>query len=311
MLEKRLKEIVTPKLPHDVKARQLSEIKANVSQRKPVQYVVPKVLTLMATVVAIVILLFVIGTVTPTPEQISQSSPTLTNIVKGTALENEKPKKLLNITSVFYSEKIVSTDRQALKVYENILANAPTEPFSWDKKQLNPSTDYLFELENGQTVYLKAVVEVEGGEFFVINTDTMERYVLDYGQKNAFWDAYDNVFLVNDSTPLWPIITITFILIYSIIREIVEKRVYKKAAPEHTVPTWLNVLFFGTFSFVITFHEVWIGAFHFGFIAVFVNAAIVFYQFVQKSFFNLALTTFEILKPVFLVNLFIVLFYFV
>lgn len=309
MLEKRLRDITRPKMSMRVKEQQLESIKSSrhTTAQQP-QQLMPAIVTFLATVIATVVLIVTLSNSSAPvhDDSIIASDVVLQDIVKATSLDNEKPKKMLDLTSVFYREKLVSTDAKKLKVYEQLLTKATVEPFSWEGIQPNPGTDYLFELADGRSVYLKEFIAIDGGDFYLVNLQSMERYVFEYSDKVAFWDAWDKVFAVEMPPDRWPLFVIFGIIAFVIYRRMETNSVDEDV--DNLMPTWLSFWLWYIFGFIMTDNERFFGAQHIGFMFSFSIIFCLFDYAICNLFYNAVPLKKIVLTIVFLIVLIAIIF---
>lgn len=305
MLDKRLQEITRPELSIAKKIQIFEDITSCDVINGRNRYILPQVVMLMTTTVVIIVLLFTLMTtnVRVIDEPVVGSNLLLQDIVKATSLANDRPEKMINVTSLFYREKLVSTNREKLAVYEELFKNVEVEPFSWDGLRVNPdTTDYLFELADGRNVYLKTFTVIDGGDFYIVNPQTMERYVLDYGGQFVFSDTWQDVFAVEMKGERWPIIIISA-LVYFIYRRMRGKPIFDKVEQKDLMPGWLSVALCGFYGIVFLWHEWFFGAVHAGFIIVLTTVFVFMFLYIQKRFFSVQVSNGEFVQTIIVINL--------
>ena len=254
MLEKRLTSIERKPLQEDVKQKQLQKIR-----QKSNHQLMKQRLIYSTTLFAFGALLFLfIQTFSSAPTPNEQQNATvfdLGELKKATSLHTQRPEKIYNLSSPFYYGKLTTTDPKLLDEFEQLFHQIEMKPFDKELSQFNESTDYLFELKNGETIYLKDFYE--NGQSYIINPQTMMQ--LEFSEQSAVDLVWMRIYMEDWGSTRWKIVLIGVIAIFVVLYTIKSKRDNKKKSKNSVI---LNFLCLGLMYVFLYQMNNWLGVSH-------------------------------------------------
>lgn len=282
ILENRLKMIERKQLQEETKTDQLQWIQKHLKKRD-----LKQTYSYSATIVLFVALLFVfiqtLNTDLPKQSQSMQNADTfeMGELKKATYLYTQQPEKNYDLTSPFYVKKLTTTNSETLSNFQKLLNNGELKPFTRNITELSNATNYLFELKNGETIYLKSF-EVED-RLVLIDLSTMMEIVLPYETMQHFATKWAFVYLENDKFPKWKMVLIVTSLVCAFLYE-KRFRIFGIGKEEPKKSVWINFMVIPMWAIMSYVSQQWIGTMHLLFILSAVSVSFIICELLYKLF---------------------------
>lgn len=210
MLDSKLKSLERKTLDEETKNSQLLTL--NMRNK---DYMKKQKFTYSVTLVLFGLLLFVFSqTITEAPKPIQSQQSTnfeLGEVTKAYYLYSKRADRMYNLTSPFYTDKLSTTDPAILNEFELFFKNSEMSPFNGNLTKYTNSTNYLFQLENGESIYLKEI-NADGNSFF-INPNTMMQIKLSQENHVQFEYYWMHIYMGKNDFPPWKIGLLTILLL--------------------------------------------------------------------------------------------------
>lgn len=255
MLDSKLRSLERKKLDEETKNRQLLKL-----NKRNKDYMKKQKFTYSVTLVLFGLLLFVFSqTITESPKSIQSQQLTnfeLGEVTKAYYLYSKRADRMYNLTSPFYTDKLSTTDPAILNEFELLFKNSEWSSFSGDLTKYTTSINYLFQLENGESIYLKEI-NADGNSFF-INPNTMMQIKLPQENHEQFESYWMHIYMGKNNFSPWKIGLLTFLLIIFVYVAIKSKW---RAVKEKTSPIINLTCLVLTFISIHQMNE-WLGVNH-------------------------------------------------
>ncbi|MBD8034806.1 hypothetical protein [Solibacillus merdavium] len=208
MLDSKLRSLERKTLDEETKNSQLLKL-----NKRNKDYMKKQKFTYSVTLVLFGLLLFVFSqTITESPKSIQSQQLTnfeLGEVTKAYYLYSKRADRMYNLTSPFYTDKIFTTDPAVLNEFELLFKNSEWLPFNGDLTKYTTSINYLFQLENGESVYLKEINE----DGFFVNPNTMMQTKLAQQSHEQFVFYWMHIYMGKNEFPPWKIGLLTILLL--------------------------------------------------------------------------------------------------
>ncbi|MEK3765270.1 hypothetical protein [Solibacillus sp. FSL K6-4121] len=209
MLDSKLRSLQRKNLDEETKNSQLLKL-----NKRNNDYMKKQKFTYSVTLVLFGLLLFVFSQIiTESPKSIQSQQSTnfeLGEVTKAYYLYSKRAYRMYNLTSPFYTDKLSTTDPAILNEIELLFKNSEMSPFTGDLTNYTNSTNYLFQLENGDSVYLKEIGE--NGNSFFVNPNTMMQFKLPEQSHEQFHTYWLHIYIEKNNFPPWKIGLLTILL---------------------------------------------------------------------------------------------------
>ncbi|MGN7479216.1 hypothetical protein ACTHOQ_15330 [Solibacillus silvestris] len=203
-----------------------------------------------ATLGLFAILLFVLfQTLGQSPKPIQSQVQTnfeLGELTEASYLYTKRPERIYDLTSPFYSGKIFTADQSILREFELLFENAEVKPFDGHLTNYESSTDYLFQLSNGEKVYLKEIYD--NGQSFFVNPNTMMQIELPEENLKQFNLHWMHIYMEKNDFPAWKLVLLTLLFLLIIYEAI---KYSKKHVSKHKNSPVINLSCLGLAYFIV------------------------------------------------------------
>ncbi|MEG0472677.1 MAG: hypothetical protein RR588_10110, partial [Solibacillus sp.] len=214
MLNNRLKNIQRIGLTESTQNEQLQRLRQLTEKQRAKQK-----RTYATALITFAMLIFIFAqTLSIKPPLLSDQSASifeLDELTKATYLYNSRADRQLNLSSPFYLYKLIITDQTVLNEFQLLFQGAEMKPYTGDLTKFSSSSDYLFELKNGKSVYLKSIYE--NNKVLIINPKTMMTINLTESQWMEFYQRWLELQTEDTGFPMWKIIGIAFVIIMKLL----------------------------------------------------------------------------------------------
>ncbi|MBD8035117.1 hypothetical protein H9635_00100 [Solibacillus sp. A46] len=255
MLDSKLRSLQRKSLDEETKNSQLLKL-----NKRNKDYMKKQKFTYSVTLVLFGLLLFVFSQIIiEFPKSIQPQQSTnfeLGEVTKAYYLYSKRADRMYNLTSPFYTDKLSTTDPAILNEFELLFKNSEWSSFSGELTNYTDSTNYLFQLENGGSVYLKEIND-DGNSFFV-NPNTMMQIKLPEQSHEQFHTYWLHIYIGKNDFPPWKIGLLTILLLLFVYAAIKSKR---RGVKEKTSPIINLTCLVLTFISIHQMNE-WIGVNH-------------------------------------------------
>ncbi|MEC1177771.1 hypothetical protein P9B03_04680 [Metasolibacillus meyeri] len=249
------------------------------------------------------ILFFFIQTL-QTPQQIKEQTASVSElgtITEAIFLRNERPERILNLTSPLYIGRTIITNNNELEKLQQLFAQATLEPIERELSTYEYSQDLLLQFANGESRYVKVVAGSLFSPYEVIDMELKQRYVSEvenfpYEVTSIKYNNEDSNFLMR--LPIsFSIIGVTLLFIQR------RKKKLKPTVVKGKIMIITGIITPILFTTPIMFGHYIFGAHHLGIIALCIVGAQVFPAYIYEKWGNVKADWFGLL--LFLVSTFI------
>lgn len=255
MLDSKLKTLERKILDEETKKSQIL-----ILNKRSKNYMKKQKFSYSVTLVLFALLLFVFSqTIGGSSKSIqSQQQPNfeLGQVTKAYYIYSKRADRMYNLTSPFYSDKLSTTDQAILNEFERLFKNNEVSPFTGDLTNYQDSTHYLFQLENGESVYLKEIND--GANSFFVIPNTMMEIKLPEENHEQFGSYWMHIYMGKNEFPPWKIGTLTVLLLILFY----ESYKIKKSNLKQKNSLLINVSCLGLTFFCINQMIDWLGVNH-------------------------------------------------
>ncbi|MEG0383835.1 MAG: hypothetical protein RR642_03675 [Solibacillus sp.] len=257
MLNNRLKNIQRMGLKESTQNEHLQRLEQLTEKQRTKQ---KRTYTTVLVVFAMLIAIFAQTLSMNHPELTEQSTTLfeLDELTKTTYLYNSRANRQLNLSSPFYLNKLTITDQTVLNEFRMLFQGAEMKPYTGDLTKFSSSSDYLFELKNGQSVYLKSIYE--NNKVLIINPKTMMEIHLSESKWLEFYQRWLELQTEDTGYPTWKAIGLALVIILKLLLPLKNNN---DETPLRKNAIFINVVCSVLWVFLLYSSNKWLGAGHF------------------------------------------------